>query len=38
MFYIYIYIHTMLQFYLREGINVLTSMFINVSVRKAMGG
>lgn len=36
--YIYIYTHTMPQFYLREGINVLTSMFINVPIRRAMGG
>lgn len=34
----FIYIYTMLQFYLREGINVVTSMFVNVPIRRAMGG
>ena len=30
--------HTVLQFCPREGVNVFMSMFINVSVRRAMGG
>ena len=32
------YIYIVLQFYLREGMNVLMSVLINVSIKRAMGG